>query len=95
NWHPALPPTTPPPPPLQPTRTPPARPGTPDDDLRRAPGSFAERARRAWAEHLGGGAGRSRLLAEAALGLSGDDLLAAQARLLEARGGWWVLSSRR
>lgn len=29
------------------------------------------------------------------LGLSGDDLLAAQARLLEARGGWWVLSSRR
>lgn len=65
------------------------------DDLRRAPGSFAERARRAWAEHLGGGAGRSRLLAEAALGLSGDDLLAAQARLLEARGGWWVLSSRR
>ncbi len=44
-----------------------------------------------WAEHLGGGAGRSRLLAEAALGLSGDDLLAAQARLLEARGGWWVL----
>ncbi|WP_436839674.1 hypothetical protein, partial [Pseudomonas aeruginosa] len=25
----------------------------------------------------------------------GDDLLAAQARLLEARGGWWVLSSRR
>ncbi|KQC72399.1 pyrroloquinoline quinone biosynthesis protein PqqF [Pseudomonas aeruginosa] len=52
------------------------------DDLRRAPGSFAERARRAWAEHLGGGAGRSRLLA-------------AQARLLEARGGWWVLSSRR
>ncbi|WP_439958445.1 hypothetical protein, partial [Pseudomonas aeruginosa] len=28
-------------------------------------------------------------------GLSGDDLLAAQARLLEARGGWWVLSSRR
>ena len=29
------------------------------DDLRRAPGSFAERARRAWAEHLGGGAGRS------------------------------------
>ncbi|HHW2021629.1 hypothetical protein, partial [Pseudomonas aeruginosa] len=23
------------------------------------------------------------------------DLLAAQARLLEARGGWWVLSSRR
>lgn len=50
---------------------------------------------RAWAEHLGGGAGRSRLLAEAALGLSGDDLLAAQARLLEARGGWWVLSSRR
>ncbi|VFT16898.1 pyrroloquinoline quinone biosynthesis protein F [Pseudomonas aeruginosa] len=65
------------------------------DDLRRAPGSFAERARRAWAEHLGGGAGRSRLLAEAALGLSGDDLLAAQARFLEARGGWWVLSSRR
>ncbi|MBG6497275.1 pyrroloquinoline quinone biosynthesis protein PqqF [Pseudomonas aeruginosa] len=65
------------------------------DDLRRAPGSFAERARRAWAEHLGGGAGRSRLLAEAALGLSGDDLLAAQARLLEARGGWWVLSRRR
>ncbi len=65
------------------------------DDLHRAPGSFAERARRAWAEHLGGGAGRSRLLAEAALGLSGDDLLAAQARLLEARGGWWVLSSRR
>ncbi len=65
------------------------------DDLRRVPGSFAERARRAWAEHLGGGAGRSRLLAEAALGLSGDDLLAAQARLLEARGGWWVLSSRR
>ncbi|MBG6564534.1 pyrroloquinoline quinone biosynthesis protein PqqF [Pseudomonas aeruginosa] len=65
------------------------------DDLRRAPGSFAARARRAWAEHLGGGAGRSRLLAEAALGLSGDDLLAAQARLLEARGGWWVLSSRR
>ena len=59
------------------------------DDLRRAPGSFAERARRAWAEHLGGGAGRSRLLAEAALGLSGDDLLAAQARLLEraAAGG--------
>ncbi|EVT88710.1 hypothetical protein Z046_16355 [Pseudomonas aeruginosa VRFPA09] len=45
--------------------------------------------------HLGGGAGRSRLLAEAALGLSGDDLLAAQARFLEARGGWWVLSSRR
>ncbi|RRY49794.1 pyrroloquinoline quinone biosynthesis protein PqqF [Pseudomonas aeruginosa] len=65
------------------------------DDLRRAPGSFAERARRAGAEHLGGGAGRARLLAAAARGLSGDDLLAAQARLLEARGGWWVLSSRR
>ncbi|RPV94245.1 pyrroloquinoline quinone biosynthesis protein F [Pseudomonas aeruginosa] len=64
-------------------------------DLRRAPGSFAERARQAWAEHLGGGPGRSRLLAEAALGLSSGDLLAAQARLLEARGGWWVLSSRR
>ncbi|MGP6232487.1 hypothetical protein ACQUHV_28200, partial [Pseudomonas aeruginosa] len=29
------------------------------------------------------------------LGLSSGDLLAAQARLLEARGGWWVLSSRR
>ncbi|MBH9365990.1 pyrroloquinoline quinone biosynthesis protein PqqF [Pseudomonas aeruginosa] len=65
------------------------------DDLRRAPGSFAERARRAWAEHLGGGAGRSRLLAAAALGLSGAARRAAQARLLEARGGWWVLSSRR
>ncbi|MBH9348385.1 pyrroloquinoline quinone biosynthesis protein PqqF [Pseudomonas aeruginosa] len=65
------------------------------DDLRRAPGSFAERARRAGAEHLGGGAGRSRLLAEAALGLSGGALLAAPARLREARGGWWVLSSRR
>ncbi|MGP6218983.1 hypothetical protein, partial [Pseudomonas paraeruginosa] len=24
-----------------------------------------------------------------------DDLLAAQAALLEAHGGWWVLSSRR
>ncbi|MBG4673582.1 pyrroloquinoline quinone biosynthesis protein PqqF [Pseudomonas aeruginosa] len=65
------------------------------DALRRAPGSFAERARRAWAEHLGGGAGRSRRLAEAALGLSGDALLAAQARVRAARGGWWVLSSRR
>ncbi|AWE93834.1 putative pyrroloquinoline quinone biosynthesis protein F [Pseudomonas paraeruginosa] len=65
------------------------------DDLRRAPGTFAERARHAWAEHLGGGQGRSRLLAEAARGLGVDDLLAAQAALLEAHGGWWVLSSRR
>ncbi|WP_065426620.1 pyrroloquinoline quinone biosynthesis protein PqqF, partial [Pseudomonas aeruginosa] len=65
------------------------------DDLRRAPGSFAERARRAWAEHLGGGAGRSRLLAEAALGLSGDDLLAAQARLLSSSSNGAVESSPR
>ncbi|MCG3032146.1 hypothetical protein L7Q76_31915, partial [Pseudomonas aeruginosa] len=44
---------------------------------------------------LGEQPGATGTTAKAALGLSGDDLLAAQARLLEARGGWWVLSSRR